>query len=278
MSNTKVIPLDTESTRVDPGQVHTVRNVWEIIDSTLSGATATDLAATERTYQLVKAAIAAAANNDDEISIFDIPRSWNKIRFRAIGITDNATVTYQIYFGTLGDGNRDIDNTVEDCDLAYAGQLTFTIGQQSSIYSQVAFTSGGTRTPVVGETVVGATSGKTAVIISISVSSGAFADGDAAGTLLVRTQNGTFQSENLNLTALNGDTLSDVMTIGGDMSRFELADTIVPTTSDWINPWGSRSPISDRVAETDIDLSGADVVIAVPTTVTADCKLLVKAF
>ena len=68
-----VIPYDRDGVRVDPGQLHTIKNQWVILDSTTStGSEPSDLAVTERTYQLVKAAIAAAASGDDEISIFDI--------------------------------------------------------------------------------------------------------------------------------------------------------------------------------------------------------------
>ena len=272
----EVIQKDIDNTRVDPGQLHTVKNQWVIIDETTSSGTEpTDLAVTERTYQLAKA---ASASGDDEISIFDIPRNWNGIKLRAIGITDNGTATYQIYLGTLGDGNLDAGSTGQDAELAYLGEFAFVIGQQSSIYSQVAFTSGGTRTPVAGETVTGATSTKTAIIISITISSGTFAGGDAAGTLLVRTQSGAFQSENLDLTTLIGGSVLNAMTIGADMLRFELADTLVVTSSDWVPTIGVASPVSDRVAEGDVDLQGADVLIAVPTVASADIKLLGTGF
>lgn len=129
---TIITPVDRESTRVDPGQVHTPRNTWVVIDATDSGETVGNLGVTERTYQTVLAAIATGTNNDDEISIYDIPRSWNAARFRCIGKTDGGVITYQVWLGTLGDGNRHTDSTTADCELAYAGQLAFVIGQQAS--------------------------------------------------------------------------------------------------------------------------------------------------
>ncbi len=195
-ASTIIVPSDTEGTRVDPGQVHTKRNTWVTVDTTSStGTEPTDLAVTERTYQTVKTAITAAVSGDDEISVYDIPRSWNAIRLRAIGITNDGTATYQIYLGTLGDGNRDIDSTTADCELAYAGQLAFVIGTQ------------------------------------------------------VSTTN-----------------------------TYELADTVTVTSSDWPFSWTTKSPTGNRVAETVIDLMGTDVLIAVPTTVSADCKLIAKGF
>lgn len=275
-ASTIVVPFDTENTRVDPGQVHTKRNTWVIIDSTTSaGDEPNDLAVTERTYQLAKN---ASEGGDAEISFYDVPRSWNGVRFRVIGITDGGTATYQIYLGTLGDGNLDSGSTGIDCDLAYAGQLAFVVGTQTSIYSQVAYTSGGTAVPVAGDTLTGATSDETAIFISDSISSGAYVDGDAAGTYTVRTQSGAFQSENLNLIGSDGVTRTNVATIGADMVRFEMADAVTVTASDWTKAWSDKSPGGERVAEASIDLMGADLIVAVPTTASADCKLIVKGF
>lgn len=275
------LQFDKDNARKDPGALHTERFGWTIVESENSGDTqATDLAATERTYQLVKAAIAAASSGDDNISVFDIPRGWNSIRFRAIGITDNGTFTNQIYLGTLGDGNKDRNSTTADCELAYAGELAWTVGTQTSIYSQVAYTSGGTRTIVAGDIVTGATSGETARVVSLTLTSGTFAGGDAAGTLTVRTQSGAFQSENLNVTDTDGtNSFLNVATIGADMTRFEVADTLGAIAgSDWIKSWGSKSPTGERVAGAEIDVEGADIMIVVSTVASADSKLLGKGY
>lgn len=130
----RVTQVDRDGNKVDPGAVHTVRTTWVAIDDTSStGDEPTDLAVTERTYQTVKTAIGVGASGDDEISVFDIPRGWNAIRLRAQGITDNGTYTVQIYLGTLGDGNRDVDSTTADCELAYAGQLAWVVGTQGAV-------------------------------------------------------------------------------------------------------------------------------------------------
>ena len=130
----RVTQVDRDGNKVDPGAVHTVRTTWVAIDDTSStGDEPTDLAVSERTYQTVKTAIGTGASGDDEISIFDIPRGWNAIRLRAQGITDNGTYTVQIYLGTLGDGNRDVDSTTADCELAYAGQLAWVVGTQGAV-------------------------------------------------------------------------------------------------------------------------------------------------
>lgn len=62
----------------------------------------------------------------------------------------------------------------------------------------MAFTSGGTTAPTIGETVTGATSGATGVIVDWAVTAGTWAAGDAAGLLILRLVSGTFASENLN--------------------------------------------------------------------------------
>ena len=128
-------PMDKTGKRVDPGTVHTARNTWRAIATVASaGDEATDLGADELTYQDVVTAIAAAADGDEKICIYDIPRDWNAIRLRAAGITNDGTAQYEIYLGTLGDGNKHSASTTADCDLNYVGQLAFIIGtQQTSV-------------------------------------------------------------------------------------------------------------------------------------------------
>ena len=146
---TRVVPIDQAGLRVDPGSLHTARAVWVTIDTTTSaGSEPDDLGVGERTYTQVAALIAAAANDDEEMSVFDIPRSWNSIRLRATGTADDATVTYIIYLGTLGDGNRDTDSTSADCDLSYLGTFAFQMGTQQSttatdLFAEICVTTTG---------------------------------------------------------------------------------------------------------------------------------------
>jgi hypothetical protein len=253
--------------------LHSIQSAWEIADEeTSAGTEATALGATERTKLLVDAAITAAASGDDEISTYTIPSKWNAIRLRCIGITDACTVTHEIYFGSLGGG--------DDCELTYAGQLAWTIGTQQSIYDQITFTSGGTYEPKPGDTVTGNTSGKTAVVVSTTLSSGAWADGDAAGTILYRSASGTFtSSETVKITDYLGVTKSDVLThAASDLVDFELADTLTATAKSWGSSWTSTSPADDTNAEAEIDTMGADYMVILTSTCTADAKLLIKGF
>lgn len=102
---------------------------WNVLDATTSADDeVTDLAGGECTFMLVKAAILAAAANpsdgDGEISWARFPPTWNKIRFRCIGVGDGDDITHQIYFGSVGNGT--------DCELVKAGQLAWVIGTQAS--------------------------------------------------------------------------------------------------------------------------------------------------
>jgi hypothetical protein len=75
------------------------------------------------------------------------------------------------------------------------------------------FTSGGTYVIQKGDTITGATSAATAVVIGVRLTSGTFAGGDAAGVLFVEQDSGTFQSENLDV-----GSNTNVATIGGALS------------------------------------------------------------
>ncbi|MCE5335075.1 MAG: head decoration protein, partial [Desulfobacteraceae bacterium] len=79
----------------------------------------------------------------------------------------------------------------------------------------LAFTSGGTYAVMPGDQVKGATSGATGRVQSLSLSSGSWANGDAAGTLILDDVAGTFQSENLNV-----EDNTNVATIGGNASAY----------------------------------------------------------
>lgn len=121
---------------VDPGQLHTAKKTWVVIDAHESDSTEpTALGTDECTYDAVVTAIGLAQSGDEEISIYGddlserlIMSGWNMVKFRCIGTTNGGVITYQIYFGTLEPGDT-------DCELVKAGQLAFVIGQQASTTS-----------------------------------------------------------------------------------------------------------------------------------------------
>lgn len=66
---------------------------------------------------------------------------------------------------------------------------------------ELAFTSGGTYVIAEGNTITGETSGATAVITRVSLESGSWAAGTAAGHLIFASQTGTFQAETIKVGA-----------------------------------------------------------------------------
>ncbi len=97
--------------------------------------------------------------------------------------------------------------------------------QSSSGWTQVAlgfelaFTSGGTTEITVGQTITGATSSSTAVLTGITLESGTWAGGDAAGRFIYTTSSAAFQSENINVGAS-----TNLATITGDGTAITLAN------------------------------------------------------
>lgn len=62
----------------------------------------------------------------------------------------------------------------------------------------IAFTSG-SREPVAGDTITGATSAATGFVESVTLSSGSWAAGTAAGSIKFRRKTGTFAAENIDI-------------------------------------------------------------------------------
>jgi len=90
-------------------------------------------------------------------------------------------------------------------------------GSYDLMPATLAFTSGGTYEVAVGDTITGATSGSTATVVSVSVTSGTWAGGNAAGNLTVENQSAAFQSENLNV-----GSNTNVATIAADSTGSDL--------------------------------------------------------
>lgn len=107
-----------------------------------------------------------------------------------------------------------VDGSAKAAGLAFA-----TYDASASGNRTVAYTSGGTYEILPGDTITGATSSSTARVVSLTLTSGTWAGGDAAGTLTVDDRNGALQSENLNV---GGNT--NVATIGGDSAAVAAAD------------------------------------------------------
>lgn len=267
---------ETQRQEVTGNVLHTMQDGWVVIDETTStGTEPSALAVGERTKLLVEAAITAAASGDDEISTYVIPASWNGIRFRSVGITNNDTQTYQIYLGA----RTSLESTA-DCELSYVGQLVFTTGTQVSLYYQIAFTSGGPYVPLIGDTFTGNTSDETAVVLATpAVASGSFVAGDATGTIQYRSKSGTFtNSETVSSDNLSRGSTNVLTHAASDLVGFEMADAVVITAKAWGSTWTATSPADDTNAEAELDVKGADFLVVLASETSHDCKLLGKGY
>lgn len=95
---------------------------------------------------------------------------------------------------------------------AKAAGLSFsTYDASASGNRTVSYTSGGTYEILPGDTITGATSASTARVVSLTLASGTWAGGDAAGVLTLDDRSGALQAENLDV---GGNT--NVATIGAD--------------------------------------------------------------
>ena len=83
--------------------------------------------------------------------------------------------------------------------------------------SILEFSSGGVLTIVAGDIILGATSAATAIVGKVTVTSGSWVAGTAAGVLELSGQDGTFQAENIDVTA----TQANIATIIGDATTLE---------------------------------------------------------
>ncbi len=110
--------------------------------------------------------------------------------------------------------------SVDGSQIAIGILGPYAVTAAASGQRTVAYTSGGTYETMPGDYIVGATSAATARIVSITLTSGTFAGGDAAGVLTVDGQVGTFASENLNVLGN-----SNVATIASDTTAVAAADT-----------------------------------------------------
>jgi len=114
--------------------------------------------------------------------------------------------------GVLIFDKDDITGTFEAEDLDVGTDLNLAsitadafrcdpIGDAEDAQMSLRFTSGSGTEIIVGATITGETGGATAVVRAIVIDSGAWADTDAAGVLLVDTIVGTFETETLKVGA-----------------------------------------------------------------------------
>jgi hypothetical protein len=110
----------------------------------------------------------------------------------------------------------------------------------------LAFTSGGTTAVTVGAWIKGATSAATARVLEVTIDTGSWAGGDAAGTLRICSQQGTF-------------TAAEKMTVGATADDGDITANSIPIASMYENKGQmARAAIVTAITNTAlIDWSGA---------------------
>ena len=94
---------------------------------------------------------------------------------------------------------------------------------QVALGYEVAFTSGGVSEILVGDTLTGATSGKSFVVTKVILTGGTWAGGDAAGRIFLASKTGALVAENLDRTLPAPSAIVNICTIGGDAVAITMA-------------------------------------------------------
>jgi len=125
-------------------------------------------------------------------------------------------------------------------------------GAQASTIYGLTFTSGGTHEVIVGDTLTGGTGGATAVVASITLSSGSWVGGDGSGLFTLTDQTGAFQAENLNEGAN-----SNVATIAGTSSSVvQTYESVSSEVGALVFTWtaeGGAGEVAPMASDIDID-------------------------
>jgi len=129
----------------------------------------------------------------------------------------SATDTDAAYGNDVRTVRINIESAVEFSELDVAGDpVEYMLADLIEVIAgkkyALAFTSGGDYVIRPGHIITGADSAATALVESVSVSSGSWSSGTAAGTITLRRKTGVFTAENLNIgTNLNVCTVSGVL-------------------------------------------------------------------
>ena len=122
-----------ESTKLDEQVLVTAQKGWQVAGENSTGVAVTALAADERTFKLIQAAVVAGAGNDEDIDFYDVPLWANGARFTAIGITNDGDYVVEILVGSMEvNVSSAISDGTQNSNTAILGTLAFIIGQQAS--------------------------------------------------------------------------------------------------------------------------------------------------
>ena len=151
---------------------------------------------------------------------------WVNMKIQPLGVLDRDYPKRIFQIGcnaVFGDSDCTMDLT----DFAFT--LTVAAGSTSTIINiddstvlylvTLAFTSGGTYEPQIDDEIEGDISGATATIVKVLRYYNEWADGDAIGAFLLKSQTGTFEAETIHIGAH-----ADVATISGNTNIVGIDD------------------------------------------------------
>jgi len=180
------------------------------------------------------------------------------------GATSGAFGTVKSLFGNAPDNGAFGDGDASGTIIFQNATVTGTFQAEQLQYRTLAFTSGSVEIEV-GDTITGLTGGATAVVWKVTKTSGTWAGGDATGTLYLRGQSGTFESENIGTAgATNHATIAGDSTVKiiGDSTATASDEEFTGTDSDffWVENWNGKTYITnnqDQIQKYDgTDLAG----------------------
>ena len=120
----------------------------------------------------------------------------------------------------------------------------------------MGFDSGGTYHPQPGHEIEGETGGATATIESVTVNTGAFDDGDAAGSFVLRRLDGTFADDET--LKINGN--SNSATVDGTLTGQDPKDSTAGGLAESIDYVSGGNEVYPETVKSD-DVVGAEIVL-----------------
>ena len=133
----------------------------------------------------------------------------------------------------------------------YIHPILGSSGNSGKGFYKFTFNSGGTATPVIGNTLTGETSGATCIILNITVSSGTWDGGDAAGTIYCTTPVGDFNgTENILLSAVDVMTMTSIISVDSFHKLDDATSAKGVTAADVLIIAKSPAPVSSGTTVT----------------------------
>lgn len=128
-----------------------------------------------------------------------------------IAVTDGSLKMVQLDSAAVDGSQKAAGVITHDCDASSADAACSVLVRDALVRAnmlryRIDFTGGGTTTPVAGDTITGLTTTTTSArIVSVTLASGTWAGGNAAGYFIVDTLTGDFAAENVEINSSTTD-------------------------------------------------------------------------